>query len=169
VLSLEAFKREINAVKERYFPDLREVDPEISLFEGGDDFLHASVDFRTVFRAPDERTYRIMVNQRLLDTPPSPVALDAILTHELKHVADYSRLNWPALFWFGMKYELFPIAGYEHKTDEAALANGQACGLIEYRLWLYSHEAGKGLEEKVRDYYSPDEILEWMRDGVRHR
>ncbi len=162
-LSSEAFQKQVLAVRDRYFPAMKDLDLSVNLFSDPDDFLHAGLKISTLFKDPMHRSYRIWVNSRLLDSPPSPTALNAILTHELKHVQDYTQMAWPELVFFGAQYELFPIAGYERRTDEAPLASGQGCGLIQYRFWLYSHEAGKGLEEKVRDYYSPDEILEWMR------
>ena len=54
------------------------------------------------------------------------------------------------------------LAAYERATDEQAMDRGCAEGLSQMRDWVYTHCEGEVLEEKKRDYYSPDEIDAWV-------
>ncbi|MDR3607335.1 MAG: hypothetical protein P4M08_08140 [Oligoflexia bacterium] len=158
-------RQRVLSLKDRFFPDLKGLDPRIEVFQGGTDFLRANLRPWTAFLPADRREYLLQVNQALLADPPPPLALDAILVHELTHLRDYRGMSPPRLVWFGLKYFLFPITAYERQTDENALKLGQACGLIAYRRWLYAHEQGAALVAKRRDYYTPEEILAWLRSN----
>jgi hypothetical protein len=162
-LSMEAFQNQVISVRSRYFPELKDIELHMSFFADASDYLRANLDFKTLFAEPARRSYRIEVNSRLLAAPPSPRALDAVLTHEIQHVRDYSEMSGWLLVIFGLKYSLFSIADYEHRTDEAVLLRGEGCSLLQYRLWLYAHERGRALEEKILDYYTPAAIVEWLQ------
>ena len=49
-------------------------------------------------------------------------------------------------------------AKFERKADLEAIARGYGEGLKQFREWLYQNVPQKELEEKKRDYFSPEEI-----------
>src|SRR5262249_53007760 len=49
-------------------------------------------------------------------------------------------------------------ARFERWADLQAIARGYGEGLKEYRKWLYRSIPPESLEEKKRDYFSPEEI-----------
>jgi hypothetical protein len=162
-LSLDDVRSAVSEVRAAHYPDLAGFAVRTAPLDSESDFLRASVDFRDAWKPGPKRNYLLLVSPRLLASPPSPRALRAILTHELSHIDDYARMNALQLADFAAGYALEPIRAYERRTDETALRKGEACGLIEYRLWLYSRETGAALAAKKRDYETPDEIADWMR------
>jgi hypothetical protein len=47
---------------------------------------------------------------------------------------------------------------FEKRVAVEALRRGYAQGLKQYRVWLYQHVTGRVLEEKKRDYLTPEEM-----------
>ena len=82
--------------------------------------------------------------------------------HELKHVMDYSQMNTSELIEFGIWYGSADIAEYERQTDLFTLEKGCGTGLIAFRNWLYGQVTDEVKAEKQRQYYTPEEIQQWM-------
>jgi hypothetical protein len=122
------------------------------------DYFRSDVSTDTALRAAPNRTYRLHYNPRLFDDPPPRAAVIAILIHELKHILDYSRMASTELVSFAIRYATADTRDYEHATDEFALARGWGQALKLFRIWLYAHEDEAGRREKMRVYYTPDEI-----------
>jgi len=82
----------------------------------------------------------------------------SILAHELAHIEDLSHgqrvrlLRLTGLLFKGWR------ARFERRADLTALARDYGPGLKTYRLWLYDHVPAGALEEKRRDYFTPEEI-----------
>jgi hypothetical protein len=82
----------------------------------------------------------------------------AIIAHELAHVAYYANGNRLRL----LGLIRLPSKGFrerfEKRADLEALQRGYAQGLKQYRIWLYQHVSTGVLQEKRRDYLTPEEI-----------
>ena len=134
--------------------------------ESADSYFVANLDLATLAEAPLERDYRVLYNPALFADPPSRLAAGAILVHELKHALDYTGLEADELVEFGLWYASGDdISGYEKQTDEYALESGCAAGLSAYREWVYAHIPEDDLEEKVENYYTPEEIAAWVAEN----
>jgi hypothetical protein len=125
-------------------------------------FFQANLDVTTIEEEPLERTYTLQYNPALFDDPPSQIAVGAILVHELRHVLDYTEMTSEELGAFAAWYITEDVSAYERETDEYALEQGCGEGLTAYREWLYETIPPEDLAEKQRNYYTPDEIREWM-------
>jgi hypothetical protein len=159
--SVASIQTLVDEARKREFGELAAYTVVLDPLESESDFFTADVDTTTIGKPPAERTYRVRYNPKLLADPPSNRAVLAILVHELKHVLDYTKKATEAeLVDFGVKYALDqPFrTGYERATDEHALSRGYGEGLKDYRHWLYERVTPDKLEEKRRDYYTPEEI-----------
>jgi hypothetical protein len=85
-------------------------------------------------------------------------ALEAILAHELAHIAYYGDRN--RLRLIGLARLLSPgmRARFERKADLDAIALGYGPGLALYRTWLYANIPPRRIAAKKRDYFTPEEI-----------
>jgi hypothetical protein len=160
-------ERELAVVVNQSFPELRGVDIAVEEIHSKSDFFTSGYDPETVLKKGPSRSYRVYVNPRLFQSPPSEAALQAALAHELIHILDYTRLSPVALEKFTLKYATGDNSKYERATDQSALERGYGCGLIEYRRWLYAHVSPATEAAKRRNYLTPDEIEEWMEKGER--
>ena len=92
-------------------------------------------------------------------TQGAPVdGVRSILAHELAHVEELSQGNRIRLFRLTGLLLKGWTARFERRADLTALARDYGLGLKTYRTWLYDHVPAAALEEKRRDYFSPDEI-----------
>ncbi len=152
------------------FPDLAPPDPVLLTVSAVDDlaFFRSSIDLDTLDPELDAgRVYRVEYDPVVLSDPPEPMALAAVLAHELGHVHDYVAMSASEYvdfgLWYGSATGTDELAAYERATDEQALERGCAEGLSAMRDWVYAHCSGDVLAEKERDYYSPTEIDAWVQ------
>ena len=85
-------------------------------------------------------------------------AREAIVAHELAHIAYYANGNRLHLFGLLRLIEKNFRQSFERRADLDTIERGYGEGLKQYRLWLYQHVPPKALAEKKRDYLSPEEI-----------
>ena len=78
--------------------------------------------------------------------------------HELAHVVDYANGNRVRLLGLIRLASPRFRERFETRTDVEALQRGYAQGLKQYRIWLYQHVSAGVLQEKRRDYLTPEEI-----------
>ena len=57
---------------------------------------------------------------------------------------------------------------FERKADLQIIALGYGPGLQSYREWLYRNIPASRMEEKKRDYFSPEEIAAILRAERQH-
>jgi hypothetical protein len=144
-------------------PPLEGVSIDLVTFEHEQDFFRANLDFNTLSAPPRERAYRVEMNSRLLDDPPSWDAVLAILVHETQHLVDFVGMDQQELAAWGVWYATTDdFSAYERATDERALELGCASGLAAFRVWLYDHVDDATEAQKRHDYYTPDEIRDWV-------
>lgn len=115
------------------------------------------------------RVYDVYFNPRLFNTSfgPSALALRSIVAHELTHVVMYRSLTmYEFVFGFLLDYaDYHNLIRIERATDLELLNSNLdlAQGLIAYREWIYSKLDNDGIEAKMREYMTPDEIREFVR------
>ncbi|MCI0388036.1 MAG: hypothetical protein MOB07_04615 [Acidobacteria bacterium] len=139
------------------YPELRDMEIQIRLFEGKSDF------FRTRFDIPQflfggKMRYIISVNPRVFEWQAPEAGVRAIVAHELAHILYFEQQNRMRHFSLVRLALTKFTARFERRTDLEAISRGYGIGLKEYRHWLYQHIPQKKLLEKRRNYFSPDEI-----------
>lgn len=152
----------LHAARDATFPgdDTLAVEAEVGLA-----YFRASIDSDSL---GGSRVYVVSYDPVVLEDPPEPTALAAILVHELAHVADYRSMDDAQYVEFGLWYGAQDPAtsdelrAYERATDEQALERGCAAGLSAMRTWIYAHASPEVLAEKQRNYYTPEEIDAWV-------
>ena len=146
-------------------PELDAATIELTSIESESTFLAANVDLVTAGNEPFARTYIIQINPLLLESSLSGAGTVAILVHELKHILDYTGMDALEFAEFGLWYAQGDVAEYERETDLFSMERGCAEGLIEFRLWLYEQISAAVLEEKKRNYYTPEELEVWLENN----
>jgi hypothetical protein len=102
--------------------------------------------------------YIILVNPQFFVKNAPENGIRSILAHELAHVLYYAeRSRFELLGLIKLSSKDF-AQKFERGADLEAMARGYGEGLIEYRKWLYQNIPPKNLEEKKRNYFSPEEI-----------
>jgi len=91
----------------------------------------------------------------------------AIIAHELAHVAHYANGNRLRLLGLIRLASKGFREQFEKRADLEALQRGYAAGLKQYRIWLYQHVSASALDEKRRDYLTPEET-EAMQQKIGH-
>lgn len=161
-ISREEFEKLVQVVKEDYFPKLENIPISVATFSSNAYFLQAQPVIKTLVKKRQSRQYKVQLNTKLLDCPPSQKALEAILVHELEHILDYTNWSSKRIAAHGVRYTLSSEmrASYERATDQKVLFKGLHQGLIEYREWVYQWLTPKELSAKKRIYLTPEEILD---------
>lgn len=151
------------------FPELNQIlrEKRIALreFDSDEFFLKTSIQ-----RSNKQWNYLIDVNpvifkpQQKPSGPPSLLAVQGILAHELFHLVDYHQVLKqksikPAIDW------LFSESQYERSTDEKAFLRGFALGIKRYRIWIYGKLDPVQLARKRKTYYTPEEIDRWLANN----
>lgn len=157
----EDFETLVKEVKESHFPELKNIQIGVSTFTSDAYFLQAQPVIKTLPKKRHNRHYSVQLNTKLLDCPPSPEALEAILVHEFEHILDYTVWSSLKIIGHGMRYALScgVKASYERATDRKVLTKGLHEGLIEYRKWVYQWLTPKEMIKKKAIYLTPEEIL----------
>jgi hypothetical protein len=145
------------------FPQMKDLIIDLKTFNSDSYFFQANFPVKSIFSNPLKRKYQIEINPKLLNCPPSIEGLKAIMTHELKHIDDYLKLNRKDMTKFAIKFGLNKNyrAHYERETDIFALETNQKKGLKEFRQWVYQWLTPRELKIKKRFYLTPEEIDAW--------
>jgi hypothetical protein len=139
------------------FPRLIDVDIRLTQFRSQSDYFRTSFSLGR-FLAGRRMRYYVRVNPAWRAGGAPVEGVRSILAHELAHVEELSH---------GKRIRLFRMTGllfkgwtarFERRADLTALARDYGAGLKTYRAWLYDHVPADALDEKRRDYFSPDEI-----------
>jgi len=139
------------------YPELRGVEIQFSLFNNDTDY------FRTRFGIPQfllgrRMRYLIRVNPEVGLQHAPEAGIRAILAHELAHIVYFKTGNRSRLLGLARLTSKGFTARFERWTDLQAISRGYGEGLKEYRQWLYQHVPDQKLPEKLRNYFSPEEI-----------
>ena len=102
--------------------------------------------------------YVILANPRAYELKVPEDGVEAIIAHELSHVAYLKKRNRLQLLTMVRLLSKSFAANFERRTDLDAISRGYAEGLKVYRHWLYQHIPQERLAEKRRNYLSSEEI-----------
>jgi hypothetical protein len=147
----------INEVIEKSYPELKNKRIEIKTFKSESDYFQARFSFGK-YLTFQKMQYLIFVNPKVFERGATADGIRSVIAHELAHVLYYSKRN---------RFELLGLVNlsgkkftqrFERGADVEAIARGYGEGLIEYRNWLYQNIPPKSLEEKKRNYFSPEEL-----------
>jgi integrase len=102
--------------------------------------------------------YLLFVNPGVFENDAPAAGVRAIVAHELGHILYFKKRNRLRLTGLVRLASRRFTARFERWADLTAISLGYADGLKEYRNWLYRHVPVSKLEEKHRNYFSPEEI-----------
>lgn len=156
-VAIERAESLMQTVRKTSFPELKNVDVRIRLFNSRSDFFRTRFSVGRYLFCMKMRFF-IEVNAKVFDLQSPEEGLRAIIAHELGHVLFMQQRNRIELLSLVRLASKNYTARFERQTDLEAISRGYAAGLIEYRKWLYEHIPAANLEEKKRDYFSPEEI-----------
>lgn len=169
-MSRENFEALVYQVQDHFFPELRETKLEVDTFRSEAYFLQAQPVVMSLLGNRSQRRYNVQLNLKLLECPPSILALEAILVHELEHVVDYLPMSTPKVATHGLRYLLNKKfkRTYERSTDCKVLERGLHQGLADYRRWVYQWLSPRELITKRKIYLTPEEIEVFQSSGTCH-
>lgn len=150
------------AVSARSFPEIKTEKLKIKLFHSESNFFKARFSICRYLTFQRMR-HNVYVNPVVLERKLPEVALEAVLAHELSHVAYYTRKNRFELLGLVRLLNGKATVEFERKADLDAIGRGFGEGLIAYRRWLYQQISPKEEAAKRKIYFSPAEIELIMR------
>jgi hypothetical protein len=155
--AIQKTQKIINEVIEKSYPELKSKRIEVKTFQSNTDYFRARFSFNKMLTFQKMR-YIIFVNPQVFTKNAPEKGIRSILAHELAHVLYYAERNRFELLGL-IKLSAKDFAQkFERGADLEAMARGYGEGLTEYRKWLYQNIPLKNLEEKKRNYFSPEEI-----------
>ncbi len=155
--TIQKTQKIINEVVAKSYPELKNKNIEVQTFKSESDYFQSRFSFGKMLTFQKMR-YIIFVNPKVFEKNAPESGIRSIIAHELAHVLYYSKRN---------RFELIGLARlsskdftqkFERGADLEAIARGYGEGLKDYRNWLYQNIPAKNLEEKKRNYFSPEEI-----------
>ncbi len=180
-LNLEQVETILDELIESSFPELKGI--RYVLYK----FRSKTIRFRSNFRLPSlffgKRVYRIGVNRSVLNDPPPPSALRAVLAHELAHTLYYhQRTRGQVIKTTKIFFNKEAQIDFELATDLEAARRGFAAGLADYRRWVQPRlpqdkSAGYGSKYyEAEDFVligriakaRPELLLTWQSDPPRN-
>lgn len=139
------------------FPELASVDLRVRTFQSQSDYLRTRFSmFRFLFVM--RMRYFVDINPALFQQQAPPDGVCAILAHELVHVVSLNRGNRIRRFGLVRLLSKSSTVKFERAADLDAIHRGYGDGLKSYRNWVYAHIPADKLQEKRRNYFSPEEI-----------
>jgi hypothetical protein len=152
----------VNSVRDSSFPQLK--DAEISIRDLRNDYIFLEARFTMASYFFNRRLhYTIFYNAEAARRHLPPDGLRAIVAHEMAHIDFFE--NQSRMGLAGLVRLLSPGFNmrFERRADLKAIALGYGPGLRVYRVWLYRNVPPARMDEKKRDYFSPDEIAAILR------
>jgi hypothetical protein len=144
-------------VRAMSFSELEHVDLRVRTFRSQSDYLRTRFSFsRFLLLMPMQ--YFVDVNPALFQEQAPSDGVCAILAHELVHIVSLSRGNRIRRLGLVRLLSKRQTAKFERRTDLEAIHRGYGDGLRTYRKWVYAHISPDKLQEKRRNYFSPEEI-----------
>jgi hypothetical protein len=147
----------VKQVRAESYAELKDADIRLKVFRSESDYFRTNFSISRALLGKKMR-YFILVNPRVFDLKAPPAGLRAIIAHELGHILYFNRRNRLRLARLIRLISKDFTARFERRTDLKAISLGYAEGLKQYRRWLYQHVPPSSLDEKLRNYFSPDEI-----------
>ena len=147
----------ITEIVEKSYPELKKAKINVRIFESNANYFQSQFSL-TRFLTCQKLRYNLYVNPGVFNKNAPEQAIYAIIAHELAHVLYYSERNRFELIGLVSLIDKSFTAKFERRADLEAIARGYGEGLIKYRRWLYQNIPVKNVDEKKRNYFSPEEI-----------
>ena len=155
--SIATVRREIQRVGRSSFPELVHIDLRVRAFRSQSDYFRTRFSWSRFLLLMRMR-YFVDVNPALLQRQAPSDGTCAIVAHELVHVTSLSRGNRiRRLGLIRLISERYTVK-FERGADLEAIHRGYGDGLKAYRTWVYNHIPPDRLQQKLRTYFSPEEI-----------
>ena len=144
-------------VRSTSYPELVHVDLRVRSFRSQSDYFRTRFSLSRFLLLMRMR-YFVDVNPALFQKQAPSDGVCAILAHELVHVVSLSRGNRIRRFGLVRLLSKGQTTKFERRADLEAIHRGYGDGLKNYRTWVYIHIPPSKLQEKQRNYFSPQEI-----------
>jgi hypothetical protein len=155
--TVDRVRRIVEEVKIASFPQLRNTEIEIKLFDSRSDYFQSRFTF-TSFLFNKRLRCLLKVNRNVFAHGVPEDGLRAVIAHELGHALYYKSRNRLKLIGLVRLVGKDFTAHFERGTDLQAIIRDYSEGLKSYRRWLYARIPANKLAEKKRNYFSPEEI-----------
>jgi hypothetical protein len=139
------------------YPELVNVDLRVRSFRSQSDYFRTRFSLSR-FLLPIGMRFFVDVNPALLQEQAPLDGVCAILAHEMAHVVSLSRGNRIRRLGLLRLLSKGQMTKLERRTDLEAIHRGYGDGLKNYRTWVYVHIPPSKVQEKRRNYFSPEEI-----------
>jgi hypothetical protein len=139
------------------YPELVHVDLRVRSFRSQSDYFRTRFSLSRSLLLMRMR-YFVDVNLALFQEQAPTDGVCAILAHELVHVVSLTRGNRIRRFGLVRLLSKGQTTKFERRADLEAIHRGYGDGLKNYRNWVYTHIPPSKLQEKRRNYFSPEEI-----------
>lgn len=147
----------VAGVRAASFPQLKDLEITLHSMHSNYIYFESRFTFSSFFFARKLR-YMILFNPEAIARNVPSEGLRAIVAHELAHVDFFNRQSRMGLASLIQLFWAPWAARFERSADLEAIALGYGPGLESYRTWLYRNVPASRMEEKKRDYFSPEEI-----------
>lgn len=155
--AIQKTQKIVNEVIEKSFPELKSKKIEVKTFQSESDYFQSRFSFGKMLTFQKMR-YIIFVNPKVFEKNAPESGIRSIIAHEIAHVLYYSKRNRVELLGLIKLSSKDFTQKFERGADLEAIARGYGGGIKDYRQWLYQNIPQKNLEEKKRNYFSPEEI-----------
>lgn len=155
--AIQKTQKIVNEVIERSFPELKSKKIEVKTFQSESDYFQSRFSFGKMLTFQKMR-YIIFVNPKVFEKNAPESGIRSIIAHEIAHVLYYSKRNRVELLGLIKLSSKDFTQKFERGADLEVIARGYGGGIKDYRQWLYQNIPQKNLEEKKRNYFSPEEI-----------
>jgi len=147
----------VDSVRATSYPQLK--DEQITLREMHSDHIYfeSRFTFTSFFFSP-RLHYIISYNPEATAKQIPADGLRAIVAHELAHIDYYAKQRRMGLIGLTRLASAPFAARFERSADLEAISLGYGPGLASFRTWLYRNIPAAWMDEKKRDYFSPEEI-----------
>jgi len=144
-------------VRRSSFPELTHIELRVRAFRSQSDYFRTRFSLSRFLVFMPMR-YFVDVNPALFLRPPPSDGICAIFAHELAHVVSLSRGNRIRRLSLIRLISRQYTVKFERGADLEAIHRGYGDGLKTYRTWVYTHIPSGKLQQKLRNYFSPEEI-----------
>ena len=147
----------LQKIQSASYSELAHVDLRVRSFRSQSDYFRTRFSLSR-FLLPMRMRYFVDVNPALIRNRAPSDGVCAILAHELVHVISLSRGNRIRRLGLIRLLAKGHTTKFERRADLETIHRGYGDGLKSYRTWVYVHIPPSKLQEKRRNYFSPEEI-----------
>ncbi len=155
--AIEKAQKLVGEIVEKSFPELKDAKIDVKTFASQSDYFKSQFSFSR-FLTFRQMRYIVFVNPKVFEKNAPDDGVRSIIAHELAHVLYFKKRNRLELLGLVNLTSKNFTQQFERKADLEAISRGYGEGLKSYRNWLYQNISAMKLEEKKRNYFSPDEI-----------